>query len=102
MDSGDKWDKSLGVSGMQPKWYTRLNPEVSKALPAQDHMEALENGSIEMIASNYLREPSTKDRIAEVCRVLVATSFYFESAQRPRQDEDGNFVIQGKQAKKPK
>ncbi|KAI8669943.1 PNPLA domain-containing protein [Fusarium sp. Ph1] len=95
MDSGDKWDKSLGVSGMQPKWYTRLNPEVSKALPAQDHMEALENGSIEMIASNYLREPSTKDRIAEVCRVLVATSFYFEPAQRPRQDEDGNFVIQG-------
>ncbi|KAJ4207095.1 hypothetical protein NW759_014093 [Fusarium solani] len=93
MDSGDKWDKSLGVSGMQPKWYTRLNPEVSKALPAQDHMEALENGSIEMIASNYLREPSTKDRIAEVCRVLVATSFYFEPAQRPRQDEDGNFVI---------
>ncbi|KAI8670343.1 PNPLA domain-containing protein [Fusarium keratoplasticum] len=95
MDSGDKWDKSLGVSGMQPKWYTRLNPEVSKALPTQDHMEALENGSIEMIASNYLREPSTKDRIAEVCRVLVATSFYFEPAQRPRQDEDGNFVIQG-------
>ncbi|KAJ4257889.1 hypothetical protein NW757_003517 [Fusarium falciforme] len=58
-------------------------------------MEALGNGSIERIASNYLREASTKNRIAEVCRVLIATSFYFESAQRPRQSEGGNCVIQG-------
>ncbi|RSL40294.1 hypothetical protein CEP54_016151 [Fusarium duplospermum] len=95
MNSGDKWDKSLGVSGMQPKWYTRLNPEVSKALPAQDDMEALRNGSIKRIASNYLREASTKSRISDVCRVLIATSFYFESTQQPRQNEDGHFIIQG-------
>ncbi|KAF2176910.1 FabD/lysophospholipase-like protein [Zopfia rhizophila CBS 207.26] len=96
MESEEVWDKSFGnMQNLHPRQYVRLNPKVSDGLPQIDDLQALKNGSLENIASRYLQEENTRRRITDVCRVLVATSFYFDITQRPYRNESGQFIIRG-------
>lgn len=100
INSEKTWDENFSrISGSHPTRYVRLNPEMPNALQNIDDLEAFNNGSLETIVSCYLGQESIQRRIADVGRVLVATSFYFQAAQDPQRNEAGHFIIKGEQPK---
>lgn len=98
MDSEAMWSESFAsMASLHPTRYVRLNPKVGGELPDLDDLKGLkEDGRLEQIAAEYLREPDARKRLDGVFLTLVSTSFYFHPMRRSYKTDSGHSTIEGR------
>ncbi|KAL8387973.1 hypothetical protein RB595_009539 [Gaeumannomyces hyphopodioides] len=79
LDTEASWRKDFAVLEVRkPDRYVRLNPIFEAGTPKLDDVEALQNGTLEAVARDYLRTQEVTEKVRRIADRLISTSFYFE------------------------
>ncbi|KAK1752635.1 hypothetical protein QBC47DRAFT_389002 [Echria macrotheca] len=97
MDSESMWNEKFAfLARNRPARYVRLNPAIREKLPALDDIQAVEDGKLMRIATDYLRQRGTQAQINRVVFTLISTSFYFQPIRRSYESDSGHINVEGR------